>query len=422
MKIITKIGIAPLMLLLLKVPSAGATGFRIPDQSACATAQADAFAAQADDPSAIHYNPAGLVQLDGTHALIGVSLVAPRVEYKSLAGEREDMRKEEYFPPYGYVSTDLGTESWRFGLGFNAPFGLGTKWSRTGFSRYWATLTKMKHFNINPTVAYQILPGLSIGVGADYYYSELISERQVDFGAFIGRPGDTSLDGTFRADVDGNGWGYNLGLLYQPSEQHSFGLSFRSGVKVKYHGDSDISNIPAFMGVGPTISSGTSSRIDFPPYLVFGYAFRPCPELKLELDIDWTGWKTFRELELDFDSENPFFQDNTIAKDWHNAIFYGLGCEYQISEPLTLRGGVGFMESPIPERTFDTSVVRTKQYALSFGLGYRADPLTVDFAYLGSVGEKKLIENNVGQTVGADLDGYYRPNTHILSLDVACAF
>src|SRR5687767_13117234 len=45
------------------IVSAGA--FRIFDQSASATAQGGAFAAQADDPSAIYFNPAGLTQLSG---------------------------------------------------------------------------------------------------------------------------------------------------------------------------------------------------------------------------------------------------------------------------------------------------------------------------------------------------------------------
>src|SRR5438094_8282141 len=49
---------------LLVCPSIGqATGFRIVDQSASATGQASAFTAQADDASAVYYNPAGMTQL-----------------------------------------------------------------------------------------------------------------------------------------------------------------------------------------------------------------------------------------------------------------------------------------------------------------------------------------------------------------------
>jgi long-chain fatty acid transport protein len=39
-----------------------AEGFRILDQGAAATGQGAAFSAQADDPSALHYNPAGMTQ------------------------------------------------------------------------------------------------------------------------------------------------------------------------------------------------------------------------------------------------------------------------------------------------------------------------------------------------------------------------
>ena len=47
------------------IPSTGfSLGTRIPDQDAEATARGDAFTATADDPAAIFYNPAGLMQLN----------------------------------------------------------------------------------------------------------------------------------------------------------------------------------------------------------------------------------------------------------------------------------------------------------------------------------------------------------------------
>ncbi|MBA2485394.1 MAG: long-chain fatty acid transporter, partial [Nitrospira sp.] len=38
---------------------------RLQGQSAAAAAMGNAFVAQADDPSALHYNPAGMTQLHG---------------------------------------------------------------------------------------------------------------------------------------------------------------------------------------------------------------------------------------------------------------------------------------------------------------------------------------------------------------------
>ena len=46
-------------------------GIEVPMQDAKAAGEADAFTAQADDPSAIFYNPAGLTQIQGTQISVG---------------------------------------------------------------------------------------------------------------------------------------------------------------------------------------------------------------------------------------------------------------------------------------------------------------------------------------------------------------
>ena len=48
-----------------------AAGFRVSEQGAKATGMANAFAAQADDPSALAYNPAGIAFLKGNQFSVG---------------------------------------------------------------------------------------------------------------------------------------------------------------------------------------------------------------------------------------------------------------------------------------------------------------------------------------------------------------
>src|SRR5579862_5314758 len=47
-------------------------GSRVSNQDAEATARGNAFTATADDPSAIYYNPAGIMQLDGLNTESGM--------------------------------------------------------------------------------------------------------------------------------------------------------------------------------------------------------------------------------------------------------------------------------------------------------------------------------------------------------------
>src|SRR2546422_9728607 len=72
---------------LLVCPSIGqATGFRIVDQSASATGQASAFTAQADDASAVYYNPAGMTQLRRVQVSLGTLLIGGSTSFTSPTG------------------------------------------------------------------------------------------------------------------------------------------------------------------------------------------------------------------------------------------------------------------------------------------------------------------------------------------------
>src|SRR5882672_5191593 len=64
-------------------PEAFALGFRNPDQDARATGQGEAFVAQADDASAIYYNPGGLTQIHGTEITTGGQLDFPNFRLKA---------------------------------------------------------------------------------------------------------------------------------------------------------------------------------------------------------------------------------------------------------------------------------------------------------------------------------------------------
>src|SRR5260370_38476301 len=63
-----------------------ADGFRLPDQDAFATARGEAFAATADNASAIYYNPAGISQLKGGNFRGGIYGIYLPACYKSRRG------------------------------------------------------------------------------------------------------------------------------------------------------------------------------------------------------------------------------------------------------------------------------------------------------------------------------------------------
>ena len=70
-------------------------GIRIADQDPFATARGNAFAATADNPSAIYYNPAGITQLHGQNANFSLYTIYLNSHYTSPAGSEVDTKDED---------------------------------------------------------------------------------------------------------------------------------------------------------------------------------------------------------------------------------------------------------------------------------------------------------------------------------------
>jgi long-chain fatty acid transport protein len=74
--------IGTLGLIVLSTPVYG-SGFETHEQGAKTVAMGGAFTAQADDPTAVFYNPAGITQLEGNQVSVGVSMIRPYIKFQS---------------------------------------------------------------------------------------------------------------------------------------------------------------------------------------------------------------------------------------------------------------------------------------------------------------------------------------------------
>ena len=148
--------------------------------AAGAAGMGNAFAAQADDASALYYNPAGMTQLRGVHILTGALFVGGTTNFTSSStgqtttGDRDGAVA---WPPPAHLYIvanlkDIGfdaLEKWTAGVGVTVPFGSLTRYPRENpFSTavYYNTNPLL---DIKPTVAYKLNDYLSFGLGADIY-------------------------------------------------------------------------------------------------------------------------------------------------------------------------------------------------------------------------------------------------------------
>ena len=106
---------------------------RIQGQGTAASGMGNAFAAQADDPSALHYNPAGMTQLRGVQVMAGALISGGSTNFTSLTGvtARGDRNGSAAWPPpvHTYITAnlkDLGLTALgdlTAGIGLTVPFG-----------------------------------------------------------------------------------------------------------------------------------------------------------------------------------------------------------------------------------------------------------------------------------------------------------
>ena len=129
-------------------------GFDIYEQSAKAVGMAGAFTAQADDPSAIFFNPAGITQLDGTQVSVGACLVMPTMQFQSngnvimgsYPGEAVKIKDHTWVIPNTYVTHKVNDKV-SIGIGSFAHFGLGVEWPKYWGGRFTPGTYKDYPFN-----------------------------------------------------------------------------------------------------------------------------------------------------------------------------------------------------------------------------------------------------------------------------------
>lgn len=398
-----------LTLLFLLFPAISfATGARV-------ASMGTTFAAIADDPSAILYNPAGLTQQIGTNIYGGASAVVIDSRYESHSGQSENTDFQLFFPPHLYLSSDIGTKDVRIGVGLYSPFGIGgRKWSDTGLTRYSSTESIIGTFSVNPTVAYQVTPELSFGLGLDYMISKCDSKKMADQSSL------GASDGGISVSTFGGGYGYNTGLLFTPNDKISLGLSYRSGITVDYDGELEYKNIAAAaqpLFGGSEYKTDITTSLKFPDIARLGLAYRPTKRLMVAADLIRVGWSSFDKAEVHLKNPVPAagFTDSTTRMDWKDIWSVSAGVEHKTTDRLSLRAGYAYEEKYVPDDMVDAGNPDSDKHYANIGFGYRFDRLLIDWFYTLGIFEERSVNNS-------NLSGTYKTFIHASGISLGYRF
>ncbi|MCG5501500.1 OmpP1/FadL family transporter [Ectothiorhodospira lacustris] len=361
-----------------------AAGFYIQEQSVSGLGRAFAGdAAIASDASTIFFNPAGMTYLSGPEVQVAAHLLVPKADVRNSGSTAETPGIPGLAPGYAgpYVGGNGGNpydptpvpnffyarpfndQLW-YGFGITAPFGLANTYDKDFFARYDSTETELKVINFQPSIAYQVNERFSVGFGLDIQYADATLKNALPSPVGVPSP---ETDGEVSLEADSWDYGFNLGVMFQPTQDTRLGIHYRQGIKHTLDGKARITP-----PLGGDVSSiGGEAALCLPDIVTLGMMHRLNERWTLVGQYSWFKWSNFDEIRVKFDNGDP---DNTTPQNYKDTWALSIGAEYRLDDRWTLRGGLQYDRTPTQDGFRTTRTPDGDRTWFSLGASYQQGP------------------------------------------------
>mgnify|MGYP003334569106 CR=1 FL=1 len=404
------IGLSISVALVVGTASAFAGGLSIGTQSGSGLGNAySGGAAVAEDASTVWYNPAGMTTLPG-RTNVAVAAHALKVSFKfQNTGSTLPLGAGDggngggwHLIPQGYITHKL-SNTFSIGAGFNTPFGLETTYDRGWRGQAIGFESALKIYNFNVGAAYKVNDMLSVGGGVNYQRAEL-------------KFNSTPLIGLVEPKLHDNGIGYNIGVLFQPTQQTRVGAHYRSSIKYNATGSL---LAPALIGGNSTASAGLATPDSFSLSLLHAIS----PRWDVMGDITWTGWSHLKRLDVVRTSgvasgTSPV----SLTFNWTDTWRFSAGANYKMNDQWKLRFGVALDQTPTNDVDRTARLPDQDRTWIAFGAQMKVSKNgLLDFGYAHEF-IKNASVNNRDSVTGLRLIGDFKSQADILSIQYSHSF
>lgn len=295
------------------------------------------------DQAAQFYNPGAFAFVGYSSFQGGINMAIPRISFRGEGGGtgQENLRNKNVFPFNGYAGFKV-TDKFQVGLGTYVPFGSELHYGQGWTGRYTLTDIKLTAVYVQATAAYAITPQLGIGAGLVMLaYGDVELQRDVPLQSQNGTTAHAQLTG--KAD---HKLGYNVGIMYKPSDKLSFGASYRSSIDAHVsNGSVAVSGIPAAAASSFT-ATNFSATLPLPDVYNFGVGVRPTDKLTLAFDANLVRWSKYQALTFNYTGGvlgGANVTSSSSVRNYRDAVALRLGGQYKVTSGLSVRAG-GFYD------------------------------------------------------------------------------
>jgi len=368
-------------------------------------------AALAQDASTAASNPAGMTLLDRDQlegGLLGIFVTA-KFDSVSTTFAGGDGGDAGGFVPAGSFSYVHGlSPDLKLGVTMGSNFGLGLDYGSHWSGRYYVQEGELVVMGVNPNIGYRVNDWLSVGAGVSILYGEL--NQKVAVNNPLNNP-----DGQLKLDADDIGYGYNFGLLVEPSKRTRLGLTYRSKIDLEFDDAVSARNLSPALSTILDLALGSSRKVDMeltvPQAVMFSIFHQVNDQWAIMGNIGWQDQSDFGNTGISLASSagsNSVTADRNFHDTWH----YAIGTQYRFAPQWLLSVGVAYDESPVDDedRTPDMPLDRQIRYAT--GIQYDvSDDLTIGAAYTFlDAGDAKIEIDGADNPLRGELIGDYSSN------------
>ena len=328
------------------------SGFALYEPSAAAHALGGATLGKAIDPSANFINPATLSDFTNIVVTLGFVTEHPRCKVHVNGGGEEKLDPGLFWLPHFMMAVPL-PYGFTFGLGGDAEYGLGTKYSDNWTMNWSTTETTVQGYVLTPNLSYAITEDWSVGVGLRWLYfdfeqfSNPIAPLDLsDMGMGVQQLG--SMRNHLHGDNGFESLGWQVGTRYRITDSLSVGAVYKSAIDVTVKGDcttkvggyndallSKIGGLADLAKAGMLQSAkdatgDADADLTLPQSVTGGFNWDITDTVHFGAAVSWTEWS---ELEtLNFHLPNG---DRPINLKWHDTWRFAFAPSWDFAEDWT---------------------------------------------------------------------------------------
>ncbi|MEL7346835.1 MAG: outer membrane protein transport protein [Pseudomonadota bacterium] len=297
------------------------------------------------------------------------------------------------------------------GFSLKSPFGLSTENPDNFIGAADGIASSLITVEASPAISYQVNDRLAFGGSVNV----LFLDARLTNSALI-------LDGQ---DIQ---FGFSLGALWEPIDGTQIGLAYHHGYEFDVAADAAFTSLaPAPLNGVAGVVFDSSVSANLPATIQFGVTQEITDDIRVSAEVRGIFWSAFDAIDtsipdLGFEASDP--------QNYEDAFFVAVGGEYDVTEDLTLRGGLAYDDSPTIDSTATVEgrtvrVPDANRLWVSTGGSYDMEmfgqDITVDaaYSYLFAL-ENPEVEIRSGPFAGSIVE--YDGGAHIFSIGGSIRF